>query len=204
MIVREAEWGAVGFDTIAKLSFDQLAILRRSVRFRVAYLGNIDRPEVDNTLRAGLALMFVTFSRKVGWSPTAELGDQDGAQDVAHLTALDLPVRGHTVWNDLEGCSGTVDTTSAWANNRALRHLNFGVKPGLYVGAGQALNGHQLYALKDVSYWQSCSRGVPEPDCGFQMQQMYKPNQTIAGVEIDLNILRHDFLGRLPFWIEAA
>jgi hypothetical protein len=190
----------MGFDTVSVLNDAAAAALRAAgMRFAVRYLGSLKGDEVSSILKAGLALMPVTYSRASGWTPTGELGQEDGSSAVADAKAAGFPA-GVTVWCDLEGCAGTVETTSAYVNAWAGVVRDAGFDPGLYVGSGQALDGAQLYALAVDRYWRSFSQ-VPDPTCGWSMIQLYK-TVTVAGTSVDVDVIQYDYRARLPNWLE--
>jgi hypothetical protein len=201
----------VGFDTVAAL--DALAAQRLAgagLRFALRYVGLSDgdahtlRPaEVEALARADLAIMPVQYARTGGWS--AETGRADGEAAALHAAAAGLPAD-VTLWCDLEGAipSGEVALTytAAWYRGATAA----GAKdPGLYVGAGPALTGTQLYVdLPFHRYWRSLSQ-VPNVDRrGYQMIQLFPGDETIAGVRVDLDVVQSDYFGDRPRWAVAA
>lgn len=198
-----ASFPAMGVDTVAKFTAASAkAMAAAGMKFVVRYLGSLTPGEILAIHAAGLALMVVCYSRKEGWKPTQAMGTADGKKAVADAKALSLPAN-TTVWCDLEGCSGSVATTFAYVSAWAEVVTAAGFIAGLYVGAGQALGSKELYALPGITrYWHSCSRGVPEPaSCGWCMEQLYKPNVKVAGTQVDIDVVRFDFNGRVPTWI---
>ncbi len=197
MIVAPAAVGARAIDTVTHLDAAHCGALRAAgVDFVIRYLGGITPPEMATILDGWLGLSLVTFSRAPGWTPSAELGSTDAARDLVHLAELASPL-GATVWIDLEGCAGGPVATAGWVNARSAALRAAGYDVGLYVGAGEALDGEQLYALPHVDrYWKSLSR-VPEPTCGWSMLQRY-PSTHVGGVWCDINDVQADTKGRTP------
>lgn len=205
MQVRPATFPSIGVDCVTALDAVRCAALRSAgVGFAVRYLGSLTVDEVGTILEAGLALMPVTYSRAPGWVPTHGMGTADGMQDLAHMQAAGLDAaRDCTVWIDLEGCAGSAGDAAAWVTERsAVLHVA-GYDVGLYVGAYQPLDGAQLYALPGVTkYWRSLSSGVPEPECGWCLIQLF-PTTTIGGTSVDVDVVQHDHKGRVPMVVSA-
>jgi hypothetical protein len=203
MIIRTAPFPALGYDCITPMDAARAVALKAAgMSFAIRYLGSINPTELACILNAGLLFMPVTFSRAPGWVPTAAEGTSDGTQDVHQIQALGLP-HGCTVWIDLEGATGNATVVSAWVNARANVIRTAGYDVGLYVGAGDVLNGQQLYSLATIDrYWKSLS-DVPTPTCGFSMLQLFK-TITLAGTEIDVDCIQYDYQGRLPNMVAAG
>lgn len=204
MNVQPAPFPALGFDTTTVMDASRVQGLKAAgMVFAIRYLGSLTSNEVAVILGGGLGLMPVTYSRMPGWSPTAEMGTEDGNLDVQHLTAAGLP-KGCTVWIDLEGVSPTATAadTAAWVNARATVIRQAGYDVGLYVGSADLLSAQQLYALAQIDrYWHSLS-DVPTPSCGFALIQLYK-TITLAGTEVDIDTVQYDYKDRLPLMVFA-
>lgn len=201
MVVQPAPFPALGFDTDTPLTVASATGLKAAgMRFCLRYLGSVTAAELAIILNAGLLFMPVTFSRAPGWIPTAAMGTSDGQLDVQHLHSAGIP-QGCTVWIDLEGCAGSATAVSAWVNARAAVIRAAGYDVGLYVGAGDVLNGQQLYALAQIDrYWKSLS-DVPTPEpCGFSMLQLWK-TITLAGTLVDIDCIQYDYRDRLPMCV---
>lgn len=203
----QARFPALGVDTVAKIDASHAAALYGAgMRFAMRYLGSITAQEIAGLTGAGLMVSFICYPpQHSGWAPTASDGLARGKAAVVQAKALALPA-GVTIWIDLEGCRGPASATTAWCEAFAAELVAAGYQAGLYVGAAPGgLNSAELYALKKVTrYWHSCSRSIPEPaNRGYCLEQLYKPNQTIAGVVVDVNCVRHDFLGCLPTFLSA-
>ena len=201
MKANQASFPAFGIDTVLRLNAQQAkALAALGYTFAVRYLGGLTSEERAVLLAAGLAVMPVTYSRKPGWVPSADLGRQDGDKTVLELARVGLPP-GVTVWLDLEGCAGPAADTAAWVNEWAAKVAAAGYQPGLYVGAQPGgLDADALWQLTVVRYWRSCSR-VPEPaNCGFCMTQLYPPNILVAGIRVVVDVVHADWKGRLPTW----
>ncbi len=204
MVIKLAPFPALGFDCDTVLTATSAAALKAAgMTFAIRYLGSVTAAELAAILGAGLMFMPVTFSRAPGWIPTAALGTSDGQTDVQHLTSAGIP-KGCTVWIDLEGTAGSAAAVAAWVNARAAVIKAAGYDVGLYVGAGDVLNGQQLYALAQIDrYWKSLS-DVPTPEnCGFSMLQLWK-SIMLAGTFVDIDCIQYDYEDRLPLMVAAA
>jgi len=192
--------GAAAIDCATKLNEQSAAALKAAgVAGVLRYLTTLTDGEVRDILEAELALGVIANDRG-NWTPSGYYGDFDGWQTVARLKALKLP-EGLTAWYPLEMWHGASDgailAVDAYA--RAVQAANF--EAGLYVGyAAAPLTSEQLWRLGVTRYWRSCSE-VPEvAECGYCMQQQYPPNQHVAGVQVDRDLVQADALGRLPHW----
>lgn len=198
--VRPIPVGTKLVDTTTELTPPRLNSLRaQGVEGVIAYLGGNLTPALLSACEvACIGVVPVNFSREPGWPPSVQLGESDAQNSVRRLSALGVPTEGLYDWCDLEGAGG--DPTgylNAWAAIVA----DGGRKAGLYVGAGGLLTGPELYALPGFTgYWRSLSRGIPEPQCGFMLSQLY-PTTTCAGVEVDYDFACHDFEGRSATWL---
>lgn len=203
MVVQPTPFPALGYDCVTPMDAARASALKTAgMAFCLRYLGSVTSAELAIILNAGLLFMPVTFSRAPGWIPTAAMGTADGQQDYQHLKAAGIPT-GCTVWIDLEGCAGSPTAVAQWINARATVLRSAGYDVGLYVGAGDVLNGQQLYALSTIDrYWKSLS-DVPTPEtCGFCMLQLWK-TVMIAGTEVDVDCIQYDYKDRLPMCVGA-
>ena len=204
LIVTSIPIGAKLFDTVASPTAAELAAFKAGgFDGMIAYLGgNLTQELISEAGNQKIGLCPVNFSRGDPWMPSAALGVADATASVARLTALGVPTAGLVDWCDLEGCGA--DPT-AYLNAWSTQLLSYkkGLIAGLYVGAGGLLNGDQLYALPGFTrYWRSLSN-VPEPRCGFVMNQVY-PTTSFAGVSIDYDYAQLDYNGRSASWLQAA
>jgi hypothetical protein len=203
-----AVFPALGFDTESRLTKATAVALRQGgMTFALRYLsiaepeaGDLAADEVGTVLGAGLGLMAVQHVRAANWMPSAHLGTIDGQNAVANAKACDLPA-GLTLWCDSEGQSGGAMVTIAYVNAWAAAVKAAGYDPGLYVGGGTPLDGQQLFALDVDIYWKSFSQ-VSEPSCGWALIQLFKPI-SVEGVGMDVDVVQHDYKGRLPNWLSA-
>jgi hypothetical protein len=199
MRAEQAFVGALGADMSTVLTAASAAGLKaEGVRFAVRYLGGMTAAELLGILSAGLALIPVTYADQF-----------DGPSSVAELHALGIPA-GCTVFLDVEGIqlgmapAVLIAKINAWA--AALEAG--GWQPGLYCGAGSLLTSAELFSLGVVRYWAGMSRiadrngQLAEPQCGWSMRQLYD-TQSIAGIEVDVDVIGKDWLGRLPTWVTA-
>ena len=176
--VQSAPSGALGFDadTVITSSAAQ-QFYGQGYKFCVRYIslgsgedeGDLTPEEADDILGSGLALMAVQHVRDPGWSPNAELGQEDGTNTANNAQSVGLPA-GVNVWCDLEGVSDetpaqdVIDYCNAWYTAVSAA----GYVPGLYVGSDAILTGQQLYDdLSFEHYWQSCSEGPCHPCSGI-------------------------------------
>jgi hypothetical protein len=198
--------GARGVDCVTILTPASAARLKADGHdFAVRYLGSVSTTERDAILGAGLALLFVGYSRKPGWSPSANLGAQDGATAVAHAKALGLPT-GLSLFCDLETPNPTSASADiiAYVNAWSTVVQGAGYIAGLYVGFGCGLTSQELYDLKVTGYWHSCSYVPDVAVRGYQMIQDTKANQIVDGVQVDTDVIKTDALGSVPMWLIDA
>lgn len=202
--------GARLVDTVGPLDRSHCAQLYAGgIEGIIAYLrGNLTPQLVDDATSEGLAVAPVNFSRASGWLPSSQLGELDARRSVEAMVALSLPVRGLHDWCDVEDVGA--DPTAylrAWC--AALSADGAGRLAGEYIGSGTLLGGHAHYLLPFVGYWRGQSREIPEPDCGFMLDQAYPetaalPRGGTLPFAVDYNQARHDFKGRAPTWIKRA
>jgi len=202
LVVEEIRVGARLVDTVAQLGPTELARLRDDgIEGVVAYLGgNLTAELVANATSLQMGIVPVNFAHKPGTVLTEGMGALEADASVRRLSALGLPVQGLIDWCDLEGVGA--DPT-AYLDAWSAAVVGSGRIAGLYVGAGGLLTAAQLFALPHFSrYWHSLSRGIPEPGCGFVMAQLY-PTTSRGQVEVDVDFVQHDFLGRTATWIRS-
>ena len=185
-----APFPALGYDCVTSMDAERASALKAAgMAFCTRYLGSITSTEMACILDAGLLLSLVTYADK--WTPS---------QTVSELTALGVP-QGATVWLDVESVKEDAATVTQAINAWADAVTAGGWQPGLYVGASQPLSAVEVYQLRVVRYWKSMSQ-VVEPQCGWSMVQLYKTT-TIAGTEVDVDVVSYDYQGRLPTFIKA-
>jgi Domain of unknown function (DUF1906) len=200
--VLPAPSNSLGFD--ADTTLDQCTceqFVNQGYSFCLRYLslgagqqaGDLSPQEASDILTSGLALMVVQHVREPGWSPTIDLGQQDGTNAANNALSLGLPA-GLNVWCDLEGVNSAsssddvIDYCNAWY--AAVDAV--GYCPGLYVGCDALLSGEQLYEdLEFEHYWQSCSEVPSLPVRGYQMVQTLV-SQPINGIGIDQDVTQTD------------
>jgi hypothetical protein len=199
MIAKQATFRMQGIDTDTSLLTGAQAVALTDAKFAVRYLGDVTAEETDAILGANLLLSLVQHPRTSALS--GPLGSADGLRAATQAHALGFP-SGATLWCDLESWSG--DAVS-YVNEWSACVVAGGYEAGLYVGyAASPLSGTVLAALASTAYWRSCSN-VPTPSgIGWQMMQLYKPNQVLAGIQVDWNIVQDDFRGRLPTFAAAG
>jgi hypothetical protein len=200
--------GLRGFDTDTVLN-SQLAqeFYDQEYKFCLRYLSlgceticDLTAAEASNILNSGLALMAVQHVMDAGWSPTGNLGAQNGQWAARNANSVGFPP-GVNVWCDLEGiAAGTaaqnvIDYCNAWYN--AVKAGGF--VPGLYVGANAILSGQQLYDLDFQHYWQSMSQVPSIPNRGYQLIQ--NSTTTVNGIGIDVDVTQTDNEGGQVLWL---
>lgn len=209
--IAPAAIGAKGIDTDAKLTPEILCALKCEIpglEFVVRYLslgdpaaGDLDAGELAAILDAGLGVMLVQHVRYAGWQPTAARGAFDGAHAAAHAKALAVPA-GMTLYNDLEGMSGTSHDAIAYASEwcRAVRSAGYDV--GAYVGAGLAgLTSAEIFGMMPYRHYWSAASFVPEQSGrGWEMYQL-NPQVTRGGIVVDLDVAQQDRRGNVPLML---
>lgn len=167
----------------------------------IGYLGGCLTPALVAAAMANrLGIVPVNYSHEEGWIPSAALGEADAVKSTRLLAALGIPMVGLVDWCDLEGAGA--DPT-AYLNSWSEIVAEEARLAGLYVGAGGLLSGPQLYGLpRFTRYWRSLSMGIPEPQCGFCLDQLY-PSTVCAGLLVDYNFAQQDFEGRVATWVVA-
>jgi hypothetical protein len=207
--VQAATAGTCGFDanTVITSGLAQ-QFFAQGWRFCVRYVsrdpespGDLSSQEASDILGAGLALMPVQHVRASGWSPSGDLGQQDGTAAAANAAAVGFPPAVN-VWCDLEGvdpstaAQAVIDYCQAWFTAVAAA----GFLPGLYVGAQAILTGQQLIDLPFQHYWRSQSNVPDLPNRGYQLMQLF-PSITVNGIGIDVDVIQTDEEGGQAQWL---
>jgi hypothetical protein len=205
--------GVQGFDTSTHISAAAAAAFRQSgFGFCVRYLSrtspqaasDLSHAEAQAILAGGLGLMVVQHVMRAGWVPDTARGAQYGTVAAVNAHAVGLPP-GMTIWLDLEGVRGGVDSAdviaycNAWFDPVAAA----GYVPGLYVGANCGLDGDALYwRLQTRHYWRSAS-DVPElPHRGYQLvQRVNTAPDVVNGIAIDRDVAYADAFGDTVSWL---
>jgi hypothetical protein len=204
-IIQAATDGAQGFDADSVIS---LATAQQFVddgyTFCLRYLslgggqakGDLSADEASDILAAGLALMPVQHVHRVGWEPTAELGQTIGRNAARNAAAVGFPA-GVNVWCDLESVAegssaeDIVGYCNAWFT---------AVAAAGYVGPDAGLTGDQLYDLAVEHYWKSASDVPALPVRGYQMTQTLVPD-AVHGLGIDGDTTQTDSKGGQALWL---
>jgi len=208
--VQVAPDGSLGFDadSVVTLAVAQ-QFATQGYTFCLRYLSlsdgqhhkDLSTNEANDILAAGLALMPVQHVAASPWSPTAALGQTNGANAASNAAAIGFPP-GVNVWCDLEGVAAGTDAADviAYCNAWFGAVSSAGYVPGLYVGANAILSGQQLYDLAVEHYWKSESIVPALPVRGYQMvQKMVHGN--VNGIGIDSNTINADNKGGSPIWL---
>jgi hypothetical protein len=210
--VQGATPGVCGFDANTVITPDLARqFSTQGYRFCVRYVSrgpespnDLSGQEASDILDGGLALMPVQHVRAPGWSPTGDLGRQDGTAAAGNAGQVGFPA-GVNVWCDLEGVDGAteaqavIDYCQAW--HEAVDGAGF--VPGLYVGSQAILTGQQLFALPFQHYWRSQSRVPDIPTRGYQMIQLF-PSVTVNGIGIDVDVIQTDQEGGQAQWLSPG
>jgi hypothetical protein len=198
----QATSGLWGVDILSPLTAEQYQALRTNgARWVGRYLRagefSLTAAELSALLGAGLLLLPIgSTARSSGWSAAAGLSDASAA--IAAATSLALPAG--DLWLDLEGTGMTVESATAYATAWAKAVQATGDSAKLYAGAGCPLDGAALYALPHTGYWCPCSEAY-YPTCGYQIYQAADGNGSLAGIEVDLDMIQKDRQGRLPILV---
>ena len=207
--IQSAPVGSVGFDSdivITALAAQQF--VSKGFRYCLRYVSrgaaaakDLSTAEAERILNAGLALMSVQHVRRSGWTPSPDLGKQDGQHAASNAADIGFPA-GVNVWCDLEGvATGTAaqtvtDYCNAWFD--AVEAGGF--LPGLYVGFQCVLNEQQLFQLKFQHYWRSQSNVPNVSKRGYQMIQLF-PETPISGLKVDIDVTQNDYKGGKVQWL---
>lgn len=203
---------ALIFDASTPCSLAQLVALK-AVGFRggvrtvttdpAAHPSDITAAEVADFMAAGIGLMLYQRPRNPGWLPTAALGKADAEVFAAKAARANF-LAGASAWDDLEGIGGSGSSTVAYANEKAQGLKGAGLSPGAYVGFDVPLTGDELFRDLVVSaYWRGVSDVPDVATRGYTVVQV-AANVLVAGVLVDVNVVRADKLGGRPFWMRAA
>jgi hypothetical protein len=197
--------GERGFDTIEIISAAAAKALAASgFSFAVRYAETITRGELEALTGAGLGVMLAGYARVRDWS--ADTGRADGARVASKALAAGFPVAA-TLWCDQEGGVPDQPTAVAYATAWWRGATGAGSEdPGLYVGDGAGFDsGLALHTLIPFRrYWRSMSQVPNVAGRGYQVLQLYPPDQMVAGVRVDLDIIQSDYQGGLPVLCVAA
>ena len=212
--VQPAPDQSLGFDADSPISQGTAqAFAGQGYRFCVRYLslqastapGDLTAAEAQGILEGGLALMPVQHVLEPGWTPTAQLGEEHGANAAAQALAIGVPPQVN-VWLDLEGVNAgatpqdVIAYCTSWFQEVSVKDY----LPGLYVGANCGLDGQQLYDLPFQHYWHSESTVPAIPGRGYQMMQKQQSG-TVNGLSIDVDTTMVDQLGGVPqWWVRAG
>ena len=137
-----------------------------------------------------------------GYDPQAFLQPEAAVQRAAWaltvLHAAGVLVPGLTLAVDWEAVPALpIAAAIGWLNSWSARVVQAGLVAGIYVGAGQPLNGGELYqALVHITrYWEGCSQNLPAVATRGYCLVQRACNQWIGGQEVDLDEAHPDALG---------
>ena len=163
--------------------------------------GDISKTELEIICGAGLELLLVQHPRNPGWNPANCSGDADAASALSKATEVGYPHGAH-IFQDLEGINGSAAVTIGFAVDWQHTILAGLKQAGLYVGYGVPLHPLDLYELPGFnSYWSDAgNRQVATRGTAI----LQGPEVTIGGVKFDLDAVRLDLLGAVPFACKRA
>jgi hypothetical protein len=195
--------GMRGIDTVAQLTASNCYALKdASVDYVERYLNNLTVAEIENNIfPAGLLLACVSYSRMPRWIPSLLTATSDVSNALYQAKELGIP-QGATLIDDLESPGGTYSDIITYGETEAEGILSGGYDPGVYAGYRTLLTSAELYALPFRKYQHSCSRLVDrfgaavDPSCGWCSFQLYPPNMTLAGLQVDMSFCQNDYEGR--------
>lgn len=200
--------GLRGFDTDTPVPTETARQLRsQGFRFVLRYVPrlvarstDVTSVEVSRLLAAGLAFIPVQHVESPGWAPSEAKGRSYGRNAAQYILALGVPLGCWAVL-DLEGVDPRVshDSTIAYCNSWHAEVAGAGYKPALYVGWHCGLTAAELYSrLRFRAYWAAYNldRDQYPAKRGIQMQQL--TGGTVAGIELDPDIVHPDAFGDLP------
>jgi hypothetical protein len=196
-VARAAAPFSKGFDCLAPVSADAGARLRQAgFEWVGRYFETLTAAERDTLFQLGFGIKLITTAAR---APLYDaIGAEAGVRTVALARALEAP-NGLHITIDLEATGDNpADRVADYVNNRAHAVNSAGYESDLYVGAGQPLNGAELYKLAPTLYWRGGSAAIPEPACGWSILQLYPTDQEIEGQRVDVDIIQCDYRGRLP------
>jgi hypothetical protein len=149
--------------------------------------------------------MAVQYARTAEWS--ADTGHADRQAAARNALAAGLPPD-TILWCDMEGAIPGAEVAIAYANGWFEGAISAGMNdPGVYVGAGVAppLTDAELFrSLPFQRYWRSFSAVNNVHARGHQLIQLYRADQAIAGVQVDLDVVQSDYFGSRPTWAVHA
>jgi hypothetical protein len=190
-------------DSIETFTDDQLdALWALGMRAIGVYATIVTAATLARYVAKGFLVFFCTTSRAPGWQPSAATGKADGVAAIAKLAALGVPA-GVTLYNDFETPATGASSGDRIAHVDAFAASAIAVcRPGVYIGASTALTSAEWYMRPQiVAYAESCSdvrdfQNVPiRTPRGWQWQQFERPNQNVAGANVDFGALHPDFRG---------
>jgi hypothetical protein len=215
--VQPAAAGAKGFDANVTLTASVAeAFVQAGYRFCIRYVGrrqmaghDLTASEAATILQAGLALMVVQHVEEPGWTPSAALGTEYGANAARFTQAIGVPP-GVNVWLDLEGVADGVPAqdVAEYCNAWYAQVQAAGYAPGVYVGYGAGLGPQGLYDLEFQHYWSAYNlNGDQYPAVrGVQMRQE-TGGGTVGGLtteSYDDDFTQTDALGGNAVWLAPA
>jgi hypothetical protein len=209
--------GSLVIDTDQVLTAASIAAIhaaRPDVRGAIRYVslahpgvaGDITAEEVAAIVGAGWGLMLVQHCR-FRFFPSRTLGEADGTAAANNAAAVGYPTSA-IVAVDWEGYTKAGDDGISYLNEVCGIIRALGYEDMVYAGFGQPgvtpLTSEQLYYdLTTERYWQPASADAPVVAVRGPCIRQQLPS-VIAGVAVDLNVVRVDNKMGLPAWAVAA
>lgn len=204
-----------GFDTDTKLTYDLAKKFKSDgYEFVMRYVGrkvqatkDIDPPELNDILRAGLKLGIVQHCPpKPGIYPSKELGTEYG-KNAAKFSEEAGYKKGCIIYLDLEDVNTEYKNKQAeiiaFCNAFHAAVQDAGYIPGVYVGFNTFLSSGELYyKLKFQHYWKSFSKVPDVEKRGYEMFQ--RQYLTVNGIAVDTDEVMGDNLGNKPIFMEPG
>lgn len=185
----------------ALVSAGKIGIVRYVPLPRNNSAGDISKIELEAICGAGLELLLVQHPRYAGWDPAKHNGDEDAAAALTKAAEVGYPYDAH-LYLDLEGINGSTFATINYSVDWQHTLIAGRSKAGLYVGYGVPLHPQDLYDLPGFdTYWSDASdRQIATRGTAL----LQGPEITIAGVKFDIDSMRLDKLGQLPYSCRLA
>ena len=214
--VQKARPGWIGFDhSGGRINLAQARqYLNRGFRFCIRYISrtpesrkaheengtpDLYKPEAQDILSAGLALMTVQHVARTGWVPTMSFGKEYGENAGGYASEAGL-LEGVNVWLDLEDIpAGTqhqdiIDYGNAWFD--AVQ--NSGYEPGVYIGFKVWLSPDELFLkLKFKHYWRAPGN---IPEVSHRGYQLIQHIEKLDSGEFDWDVTQDDAFGDGVLW----
>lgn len=193
----------LGFDVLSPVTEAMLQeATARGMTWVGRYLNVLSPSEVTLLFDYGMGIL--PYTEAMTSAPlTDATGRSYGKACAAHAATLGIP----------EGVHVAIDLEAPAEGSDAAHHVNAmseilrgqGRPSALYVGVPQPLSGPELFRLAPNRYIKG-GGAAAEPPCGWSAIQL-EPLEglTLAGVKVDVEVSKFDYLGRaLMLWWGAS